>query len=66
METCNSDKESLLIGFLCFYKGGLLLVALIICVFKREVILTNAAQGLPNDLVFVSTFSGIADCPQLF
>ncbi|XP_028403712.1 uncharacterized protein LOC114526329 isoform X2 [Dendronephthya gigantea] len=36
VETCNSDKESLLIGFLCFYKGGLLLVALIISIFKRE------------------------------
>ena len=38
VETCNSEKESLLIGFLCFYKGGLLVIALIISVFKREVI----------------------------
>ena len=37
METCSSEKESMLIAFLCFYKGGLLLLALIISIFKREV-----------------------------
>ncbi|CAB4014451.1 gamma-aminobutyric acid type B receptor subunit 1-like isoform X1, partial [Paramuricea clavata] len=36
VETCNSEKESMLIGFMCFYKGGLLLVALIVSIFKRE------------------------------
>lgn len=36
VETCNSEKESLLIAIFCFYKGALLLLASVLSLLKRK------------------------------